>query len=189
MNSTVIKKYAIFSGVIAVMFEWIALSLFYFLQPQYFDGLHSISFFATLPQTRLIFAACYTIAAINFWLFFRTHISRRYKTPIGVLAISLISFAAVAILPYNPMNSLSSFIHISLFLTSSVTFMYVMYDISTTEKGLSFRFISKTMFALSVITFLAYIMLSKSYLTMPLEAGWWLVLQIWVIWISYHGRE
>ena len=115
MTRVTISKYAKYSGVVAVLFEWEALVLFYFFEPSYFDGHHPISFFATLPQTHFIFAACYTIAALNFLVFFRFHISKHYKTPMRVLALSLITFAAVAVLPYNPGNGVSTFVHVTMF--------------------------------------------------------------------------
>jgi hypothetical protein len=185
MLETILSKYAKYSGVIAVMLEWLALCLFYILEPSDFDGHHPISFFATLPQTHYIFAACYTIAALNFWIFFWFNISKRYKTPKNVLALSLVTFAAVAVFPYNPSNAASTIVHVTMFLISSMTFMYSMYVISKSESNARFRNVSIALVTLSAVTFLIYVALSNSSLTMPLEAGWWLILQVWVIWISY----
>lgn len=190
MSKALIHRYAKFSGMVGVSFEWLALATFFILQPSSFDGRHPISFFATLPQTRIYFEIFYTVAAINFWVFFRLHLGGHYRRPMKVLAVSLVTFAATALWPYYPANSISTFVHISLFLTSSVTFMYVMYVVSKSDIDGIFRAISTGLVALSVVVFLAYVVLTqdgRSSLTMPLEAGWWLILQIWVIWISCHS--
>lgn len=92
-------------------------------------------------------------------------------------ATSLLAFEAVAVFPYDP-SRVSTFIHITLSLISSVTFTYVVHVISKSRFDATFRTISATLAALSVVIFLVFIMLSKSSFTMLLEAGWWLALQV-----------
>ncbi|MDB5178836.1 MAG: hypothetical protein JWN01_779 [Patescibacteria group bacterium] len=177
--------YAKYSGLVAVMFEWLALALFFILQPAYFDGKHPISYFATLPQTRYIFAACYAMAALNLWIFFRFHVGKHDKNSVKIFTLSLVSFVAIAIIPYAPENPVSAVVHNSMFLVSSIAFMLGMFLVSKNITGSIFRNASMTLVALSTVAFLAYLTLRDSSLTLALETGWWLILQIWIFWVSY----
>lgn len=187
MAMSIFKSNAQYFGILGVMFEWTALAAFYIIAPGYFDGRHPISFFATLPQTRIIFAACYILAAVSFWIFFKYHVSRYFETPLGVIFISLVCFVAVALLPYHPANDISNFAHALFFLVSSVTFMHMMQRITSSLPRSMLRTNLGGLVLISVISFIAFLSFNDSSLTLVLEAGWWLVLQVWILVLSFAG--
>lgn len=175
--SSLLSKSPVYSGLVAVGFEWSALAIFYLLEPKYFDGQHPISYFATLDQTRYVFCFYYMMASVCLWVFFRYYLARYYLIPIKTVAVSLSTFLLLAILPYHPEISFSKYSHIVMFLVTSITFMYVMGYVSKQDH----RIITKLIVVLSLISFVTYITLSKSNLTLVLESGWWLTLQLWII--------
>src|SRR6185369_13271573 len=106
-----IESFARYGGLAAVCFEWLSVLIFYVREPADFGGQHPISYFATLPQTRLVFSVCYTLAALSFWVFVKWHLSKHYLTSTTLFAWSMLVFAAVAIVPFHPDNPASSAIH------------------------------------------------------------------------------
>jgi hypothetical protein len=85
MITKYLEPFAKHGGIVAISFEWLAVLLFYLLQPSAFDGEHPISYFAALPQTQAIFSICYTIAAISFWVFTKYHLRKYYAIPTKLL--------------------------------------------------------------------------------------------------------
>jgi len=56
------KTFSKYGGILAVCFEWMALSIYYFQYPLLWGGKYPISYFATLPRTRFVFGLCYVTA-------------------------------------------------------------------------------------------------------------------------------
>ena len=111
MAKEYIRNFAKYGGLVTVFFEWFALLFFYLREPIYFTGEHSISYFATLPQTRVVFTVFYLIAAVSFWIFAKHHLKKHYQTPVKIFVFSMIGFAGLALFPYEPASVLSTVIH------------------------------------------------------------------------------
>jgi hypothetical protein len=182
-----IESFARYGALTAVAIEWLSLLGFYISNPSNFSGQYPLSYFATIPQTRLIFSICYTLAALSFWIFVKYHLNRHYQTPTKMFTLSMLGFAAVAIIPFSFNDPLTSTIHNLSALFFSVTFIAGMYLISRTNGDKQVKVVSGAMAAFSTI-FLVLFMSSRenSHLILLFEAGSGLVCQLWMIWISLH---
>ena len=116
-------KYLPYAGLIAVGLEWLAVGLFYTFYPNSFRGDHPISYYATLPATRAIFTIFFTLAALSFLVYIHGHLARQLETPVKLFTLSMISFIAVAMVPYNPNESTSVIIHKLLAYIFALTFI------------------------------------------------------------------
>jgi hypothetical protein len=106
-----IESFAKYAGIATVGVEWSALVLYYLRMPGYFGGQYPISYFATLPQTHVIFATCYVLAAICCWIFTKHHLGKHFRVPTNVFGVSLGLFAAMALFPVDFDNSLIFTVH------------------------------------------------------------------------------
>lgn len=181
-----LEKIALFGGITAVVFEWIAILLFYFTSPADFGGEHPLSYFATLPQTRMSFAVCLSIAAISFWIFVKWHLSKHLKTPIKLFTFSMLSYLAVATVPFNMDKGLSENIHnlLTLFFTISLILcIYFMGKDNDDKKFKLFSFITVT--ATSILTIVMFIIPNKA-LFFILELLVSFICQLWTIGTTYY---
>ncbi len=189
INTSVIKnnleKLAKYGGVAAVSFEWLALLTYYLQYPQYFGREYPISYFATLPGTRWVFSGCYFIAAICFWAFAQFHLRKYLGKPVKTFAFSMFCLAAAALLPYNPANSTSGFLHISFSASAFVTFIVGIFLIGKDGAQL-FHKISAAAAGLSGSLLVLLLLVPKdNHFIFGLETGSWFVCQVWILWISY----
>jgi hypothetical protein len=182
-----IETFAKYAGLATVVIEWAAL-LFYYLQlPLYFGGSHPISYFATVPQTRATFSICYTLAGIAFWIFAKHHLNKHFDMPLRVFGISMIFFIGMALFPFNPSSLASLLIHSSLTYSCAGLFLAGMY---LTAK----RSNDERLFRVTIAAIILNILLSIAFATAPaasnlvfsFEAGSWLVVQLWIIWLSFY---
>ncbi len=173
------------AGVVSVSFEWLALLIDYNRYPQYWGGRYPISYYATLPGTRLVFSVCYFIAAASFWIFAQHHLRARLSIPIRTFALSMLCFAGTALVPYDPNNSASSTVHSALAALTFSTFILGIFLVAKGGKGMV-RYVSAGAGAASGTLLLVLVATPKgSPLTFGLEAGSWFVCQLWIIWITY----
>jgi hypothetical protein len=185
-----IESFAKYAGLATVCVEWLALILYYINMPSYFGGQYPISYFATLPQTKLIFMICYTLAGIFSWIFIRHHVSKYYQTPVKIFGVSMLFFIGLAIIPYNPDNAVSDTIHRTVALTSSFLFATGMFLIA---KHAHNKLVSRVTFFSLIISFFLLV----GFLTVPktspfifaLEAGSWLIWQFWYLWMSFYNHK
>ena len=179
------KKFAKYGGIVAVFFEWLALVLFFLSQPSAFTGNLPISYFATLAQTRIIFASFYVIAAFSFWIFANHYLSRHYRTPIKIFALSMIGFAAMALAPFDPNNSLSNALHTLFSHSSFLLFLLGMYLMAVKNEDKRFRYITLAATTLSAVLIVLFRLAPEdSNLILPFEAGAWFICQLGIIWVS-----
>jgi hypothetical protein len=118
-----IESFARYGGIVAVLIEWLSVAGFYISNPSNFSGQHPLSYFATVPQTRIIFSLCYTLAALSFWVFVKFHLDRFYVAPVKTFTFSMLGFAAVAIVPFSFDDPLTSTIHNLLALSFTLSFI------------------------------------------------------------------
>ncbi len=183
-----IESFARYGALTAVAIEWLSLLGFYISNPANFNGQYPLSYFATIPQTRLIFSICYALAALSFWIFVKYHLNRHFQTPTKMFALSMLGFAAVAIIPFSFDDPLTLTIHNLAALFFSVTFIAGMYLMSRSNSDSQVKLVSGAMAALSTILLVFFMFSPKdSHLILLFEAGSGLVCQLWMIWISFHA--
>jgi hypothetical protein len=182
-----IESFAKYAGIATVSVEWLALFLYYIQLPAYFGGSYPISYYASLPQTRLIFNVCYTLAGIFFWIFIKHHLHKHYPVPLKVLGLSMLLFIALALVPYDPNNPTSDLIHSTIGLTSAVLLVAGLFSMARNANDRSVHRGTMIMIIVSLVLFVAFLVLPKqSSLIFIFEASSWLVLQLWVFWISFY---
>lgn len=183
----ILAKYA---GLITVAVEWSALLFYYIKMPLYFGSMYPISYFATLSETRWVFTTCYVLAALSFWVFAKHYLARYYYFPLEIFAISLVLFAGVGLLPYDPHNVVSDVTHTGLVLLSGVLFLVGMLQIALYAKN-------HTIFAVTTCAIVLSFILAAGFLLTPkdspyvfvIEVGSWLAIQLWVVWISIYVHK
>lgn len=182
-----IESFARYGALAAICFEWSALLYFYLVRPQDFDGRHTISYFSSLPETRVIFAVCYVLAALSFWLYSTYHLNKHLKTPTKIFALSMICFAAVALVPFDPYDQTSELVHKALALLFSAAFILGIIFIAKNNPHKHLRWVSGFCVGLSAL-FLAFFMNTSpgSPWLMVFEAGSGVSCQLWMVWVSLH---
>ena len=188
MTKKHIEAFAKYAGITTICFEWLAVLLFYLLRPADFNGEHPISYFASLPQTRLIFSVCLTVAAISFWIFTRYHLPRYYVVPIRLFTASMLGYAMLALVPYDPDVAISETVHKALALFFSFTFLAGIYIIGKNDKDAKVRRASYLAVWSSALILLVFLATPKgSQFVLLLEAISAFIGQAWIIWISLHS--
>lgn len=182
-----IESFAKYAGIATVSVEWLALLVYYAKMPAYFGGEYPISYFAYLPQTRLVFNICYTLAGIFFWIFIRYHLHKHYPTPLKILGLSMLFFIGLALFPFNPSNPTSDLIHSTLGMISAILLIIGLFIMAKNVKDrIAYRG-TIIMLIGSLILFVAFLVSPKqSNLIFTFEASSWLILQLWVFWISFY---
>jgi hypothetical protein len=181
-----IESYAKYGAFGAVGFEWLAMAYFYLREPAYFSGQYPISYFASLPSTSFAFSGLYLLAAISFWLFANHYLKAFHKTPILVFAVSMTTFAALALFPYNPNIFASALIHNILAMMAWGFFIVGMVLMALQSDDRFFSRVTSYAIALSILLMMSFVLLQKGTIIMFLEAGSWFVCQVWTIWLSYR---
>lgn len=183
-----LDSYARYGALLAIAIEWLALFYFYGMNPSFFSGEYPLSYFATIPETRFIFSLCYTLAALSFWVFVKYHLRKYYRTPVKIFTLSMLGFAAVAILPFSFDNPITSAIHNLLALFFSATFIVGMLMMSQSNTDNQVRLVSGVAAVIGAILLLLFLSSSAdSQLTLFFEAGSGVVCQLWMVWISLHA--
>ncbi len=183
-----IESYAKYAGIATICFEWLAVAMFFVLRPDYFNGRYPISDFASLPETRIIFSVCLTVAAASFWIFTQYHLPKYYRVPVRIFTASMLGYAILALTPFDPASSTSDTIHRILALFFSVTFMVGIYLMGKHNKDLGLRTISYTVVGLSTLILFAFLATPRgNQFVLLLEALSAFIGQLWVIWISFHS--
>lgn len=182
-----IESFAKYAGLATVSIEWLALLLYYLQMPAYFGAQYPISYYATLPQTKLVFTICYTLAGVFFWIFMHHHINKYYQTPVNIFGVSMLLFIALAIVPFNPANSVSDITHSLLGWSAAILFAIGMYMVAKHANNKLVSRVTLVSLIVSLVLLVAFANIPKtSPFIFALEAGSWLVWQLWIIWISYY---
>jgi hypothetical protein len=190
MSKTRIESFAKYAGIATVTVEWLALLLYYLQMPAYFGGQYPISYYASLPQTKLIFTICYTLAGIFFWIFIRHHLHKYYRAPVHLFTISMFLFLALAIVPFNPHDVVSHTIHSIFGYSSSLFFAVGMFLMARNAKNKLVSRVTIVALAISIVLLFAFAQSPKdSHLIFAFEAGSWLVWQLWIIWITFYSYQ
>jgi hypothetical protein len=187
MFNSRIESFAKYTGIATVIVEWLALLLYYTKMPTYFGGSYPISYFASLPQTRLVFNICYTLAGIFFWIFLRHHLHKYFNIPLKIIGLSMLLFIGMALMPFNPNNPTSVISHGTLGLTSAFLLAVGLFIMARNANNKYVYRATVTTLLVSLLFLLAFLNAPKtSNFIFIFEASSWLVLQIWVLWISFY---
>jgi len=181
----VIETIALFGGIIAIFFEWLAVLLFYINFPTEFGGEKPISYFATLPQTRIIFVSCLSLAAISFWIFVRWHLKKRIETPVKVFALSMLFYFGTAVFPFELDNGMSENIHKLFAYLFGLTFILGIYLIGKNSIYKKLKFFSHAITVIVLLlNLLMFFAVDKTHiLFFEVLAGF--LCQIWTVGITY----
>jgi hypothetical protein len=183
-----IDSFARYGGLVTVCAEWLAFGLFYILRPAAFDGQSPISYFASYPETRLAFTVCLTIAAVSFWIFTTWHLPKYYNTPVRLFAVSMLGYALLALIPFDPANFVSDTIHRLLALFFALTYLIGIYLVGRRNTDTQVRRVSYLTSGLSLLVMIMFFATPKgSELILILEALSAALGQAWVVWISFHS--
>lgn len=190
MTTARIESFAKYAGLATVGVEWSALLIYYLKMPVYFGGKYPISYFATLPETKWTFSICYILAAIFWWTFAKHHLAKYYRLPLKIFGISLILFAATGLFPYNPNNAISALTHSVLALSSGLLFVVGMYLLARHANDKVLFRVTLAAIVLSLILTIAFLLSpADSNMIFIFEAGSWLALQLWTVWISFYVNK
>ena len=182
-----VEDFAKYGGLATVAVEWFALAYYYFRLPQYFGGQYPISFYATLPETKIIFSGSYILAAVFFWIFIRYHVHTIYPIPKKLFAISQVLFIALAITPFDPENIWLLTIHNILGLTSGILLVIAMWLLAKRSNNTYVSFITYTAVIVSTILLVIFLITpTDNKLVFLFEASSWLAIQLWLLLISVH---
>lgn len=187
MGKAKLEAFAKYAGLATVAVEWLALLLYYIHLPTYFGNKYTISYYASLPQTRMIFSICYTLAGIFFWIFIKHYLHKHYPAPLKILGASMLLFIALALIPFDPNNSVSDLIHSIIGLTSALLLTTGFFLMAKKAKDRTVYRGTMIMIIGSLTLFVYFLASPKeSNLIFAFEAGSWLILQLWVIWITFY---
>lgn len=181
-----IEQLAFFGGLTAIAFEWLAVLFFYFYSPATFGKDQPLSYYATLPQTRLVFVTCLSIAAISFWIFVTYHLSKHLKTPVTLFSFSMLSYLATAIIPFQMDNGWSENIHRLLTLSFSLSFILGIYFMGKYNESKKFKLLSfTTAFTTITVTIIMFLIPNKSiFFILELLSAF--ICQLWMIATTYY---
>jgi hypothetical protein len=182
-----VELYAKYAGLATVCFEWLAVVLFFIIRPADFNGQNPISYFASLPETRIIFSVCLAVAATSFWIFTRFHLPKHYVVPVRLFAASMLGYALLALVPYDPSDVTSDIIHRILALFFSVTFLVGIYLVGKNNRDSQVRWVSYAAATLSTLILIAFLSFPQSSFLFVLEALSAFIGQAWIVWISFHS--
>lgn len=183
-----VEAFSRYGGIVAVTIEWLALLTFYFVSPASFDGQHPLSYFATLPQTRVIFGVCYALAALSFWIFVKYHLNKHYQTPTQVFALSMLGFALVATVPFEFNDPATFLVHKFLALFFSITFIAGIFLMAKLNVQKQVRTVSLVTASTSTVLLVLFLLVQKdSQFILFLEVSSGLAAQFWMIWMSLHA--
>lgn len=182
-----LEQIAKYAGLATTAVEWSALTIYYIKQPLYFGNSYPISYYATLQETKWVFTGCYVLAAICFWVFARHYLTKHYTVPLGVFGAALFLFACTGLYPFDFDDKVSTAIHSLLAISSGILFLVGMYILAKRAKDTYLYNITTIAVSLSFTFSVIFLLLPKtSQLVFIFEAGSWLVLQLWTIWISFY---
>lgn len=183
-----IRSLAKFGAIAAVLIEWLSVVGFYLANPSSFNGEQPLSYFATLPQTRIIFSLCYTLAALSFWVFVRYHLRKHYIVPMQTFTLSMLSFAAMAIVPFTFNNPVTATIHNFLAFSFTALFILGIFLMARHNPDKQLRTVSIASAILSTICLALFLAVQKdSQYVLVFEAGSGFICELWMIWISFHS--
>lgn len=183
-----IELFAKYAGLVTICFEWLAVALFFILRPDYFNGQYPLSYFAALPETRVVFSACLTIAATSFWIFTRYHLPKYYVVPVRLFTASMLGYGALALVPFDPSDTASDIIHRILALFFSATFFGGIYLMGKHNKNKRLHAVSYAVVGLSALVIFTFFITPKgSHRILLLEALSAFIGQAWILWISFHS--
>lgn len=181
-----LQTFALFGGLTAVVSEWLAVLLFYIFSPTNGVQALNLSHFATLPETRYIFATCLSVAAISFWIFVKWHLSKKLETPIELFTLSMFAYLILACTPFDPTNAFSHNLHRIIAFVFTVTFIWGMFLMGKNNAHTSLRTFSYLTASLATLLTVTMFSLTDQSLFFLLELLVGFTCQIWIIGVTFY---
>lgn len=180
----VLEVVARYGGLLAVLFEWLAVGYFYIHRPDNYNGEQTISYFATNPQTRIVFSICFALAALSILLFVRLHLRKHFAVPVRLLTFASLSFLAMALIPFNPHDLLSNTVHTGLAFACTVAYILAMYKMARLNTDPLLRRYSLPLAITAGLLCVVMFITQESSFFIVLEVLTGFLCQLWVIGVN-----
>lgn len=184
-----IESVAFFGGLTAILFEWLAVLFFYFTSPSEFIHAYALSYYATVPETKLIFATCLSFAAFSFWIFVKWHLAKYYTTPVNVFTFSMIAYLAIALVPFDPNHSVNNVLHSSFAFFFTVSFMIGMYLMAKYNSDRELKTFSFPIIVVSSMLFVTMSMLQSLVGFLYFEVAIGICCHVWIVGVTYQSYK
>jgi hypothetical protein len=189
MHVTVPRRLAELSrygGLVAVALEWIAVAFFHLRTNQGLHGGRPISYFSTLPETRLVFSLCFALAATSFWIFVIGHLRNHFDTPTTFFTFAALGLLGVALVPYHPESHASNLVHVSIAYVMTLGFLFGIYSLAKSNNDKLLRKNSAVLVILGAVIATAMGFLPRNLAWVVLQIVLGLIIQLWIIWITFY---
>lgn len=189
MNFEWAKKLAPFAkygGVVAVGLEWLAIAFFHARTNLGLNPNQPISYFSTLPETKLVFSLCFGLAATSFWIFVVGHLRTRYTTPTKLFSFASLGLLGIALVPYHPENQASNLAHIGIAYAMTLGFLFGIYSIGrrNNDKVLRKNTMLLVVLGAAIAALMGVLPRNLPWVVMQIILG--LLIQLWIIWITFY---
>lgn len=178
-----------YGGILAVIVEWVAVVFFHTRGSLQLEPEQPISYFSTLPETKLVFSLCFGLAATSFWVFVVGHLRTRYTTPTKLFSFAALGLLGIALVPYDPKDQVSNLLHVGIAYTMTLGFLFGIYFIGSRNTDKLLR--KNTMLLVVSGAILAGLMgvlpRSMAWVAMQILLG--LLIQLWIIWITFYNSK
>lgn len=174
-----------YTGIAAVIVEWIALLSFIILDFSFAEKLRPISYFATRPATRPLFMVGFTVAGLLTWMFIVLWARKFIKISALIFTISLSFFIATALVPFHPELIRNLIIHERIAAFFAFFFVLGVADVAIRNKNHDIRVVSFTCAIMGfVFGYWAWRTPGTRHYMIFLEVACTLIAQYWRLWLS-----
>ena len=178
-----------YGGVATIVIDWSVLVIFYSIYPERMQLRYTVSSFALLPETNVLFSVFFLFAVIAFWIFVQFYLSQHYKTPKKVFGLSMLgiilALIAVAI-PHSPWYPL---LHIVGSWTFALGFLLAitLMDRDNTQK--QFRRVTRIVAVASAATLVLLFLLRPLHITLIFELAIAVICHFWILWVTFANNH
>ncbi len=182
-------EFSRYGGILAIILEWFAVLFFHVRTNEGLKGNQPISYYSTLPETRLVFSLCFGLAAASFWIFVVGHLRNKLTTPTRLFSFAALGLLGIALIPYHPKNQVSNLLHISIAYLMTLGFLFGIYGLAKRNKDKILRKNSIMLVALGAILAAAMSVLPRSITWVVMQILLGMLIQIWIIWITFYDPK
>ncbi len=178
-----------YGGVATIVIDWCALAIFYAIYPERMQMRYTVSSFALLPETNVLFSVFFLFAAISFWIFVQFYLAQHLKTPKKIFGISmfglLITLVAVA-MPHSPWYPI---LHIVGIWTFAVFFLVAIMIMDRANVRVDFRRVTRVTAACSIVLLVVLYLLRPLHITLIFELAIAVICHFWILWVTVTNHS
>lgn len=174
-----------YTGIAAVVIQWLALMSFVILDFSFAEQLNPISYFATRPATQQIFTYSFAISGLLVWAFVTFWARRFIRISVILFSLSMACFIAMATIPFRPDDITNLVQHENITATFALFFVLGMAHVGVRNKDRDIRTVSLICAAIGLI-FGTWAWKTPGYMhhMILLELVCALTAQYWILWLS-----